>query len=554
MALFLITSYSVLLVHYSTFQFFKSFDFRISSKAESQDKGTAISWHEHFEGSSPLDKFRGRKLEESIEERVAIFLQDQIAYTHSTPEVTFDKFKVTKIKTRSSAKESHVKEHINDTESRNEVKKLNSKTRGLVKTPKSEIKCNYETSLGDTKIEKQNRRSKRRKTTEKQPENLFYRIFPKRQKTMKSFQDFVTNLEDMDDKAITNAEVEPPVDTISHTGDGISSDNANKEQEDIDRFGNVEMNLSSFRKKDNFRSEDKKLHAVADSNSTAFRQENSTVCKKSKKIQPKLGKSGEVNPEYLNIKDEYRDLLLQKNIPDTCVLCKNQFTRGNHLMRHLNHIHKDVETLQCGKCDKHFKDAKLFVTHTRTHFTEVEEKLVEQITDLDEVEYMCKVCSKRFTKVSSIKAHINHHKAVVCKTYKEETEVSQSPDDGIDYSNGNILKYYLCDLCEATFKRRDHLQRHMRCVHSAVNPFSCEICGKTFKLRYILKKHMTTHSSEKSVEKSILCDICGATFMDQACLRRHVKRHSEKRHKCQICNKTYSQQVTLQVIRIFVFR
>lgn len=68
-----------------------------------------------------------------------------------------------------------------------------------------------------------------------------------------------------------------------------------------------------------------------------------------------------------------------------------------------------------------------------------------------------------------------------------------------------IIQYrFVCDICNAALKRKDHLTRHKQ-SHNPERPYVCTVCLKAFKRKEQLTLHFVIHSGEKRH----ICPECG---------------------------------------------
>ncbi|ANB12889.1 Com2p [Sugiyamaella lignohabitans] len=61
-------------------------------------------------------------------------------------------------------------------------------------------------------------------------------------------------------------------------------------------------------------------------------------------------------------------------------------------------------------------------------------------------------------------------------------------------NNDDSSKPFLCEDCNRTFRRQEHLKRHYRSLHTGEKPFECEDCGKKFSRSDNLAQHMRIHA------------------------------------------------------------
>lgn len=60
-------------------------------------------------------------------------------------------------------------------------------------------------------------------------------------------------------------------------------------------------------------------------------------------------------------------------------------------------------------------------------------------------------------------------------------------------------KPFKCDQCSKTFRRSEHLKRHVRSVHSTERPFHCQFCDKKFSRSDNLSQHLKTHKKHGDI-------------------------------------------------------
>ncbi|CCD23168.1 stress-responsive transcriptional activator MSN2 NDAI_0B01340 [Naumovozyma dairenensis CBS 421] len=81
--------------------------------------------------------------------------------------------------------------------------------------------------------------------------------------------------------------------------------------------------------------------------------------------------------------------------------------------------------------------------------------------------------------------------------HQNQNGQGQGQDRGIKtttaYNYGDENKPFQCDQCTKSFRRSEHLKRHVRSVHSKERPFACNLCEKKFSRSDNLSQHLKTH-------------------------------------------------------------
>ncbi|XP_050229575.1 transcription factor IIIA-like [Mercurialis annua] len=126
--------------------------------------------------------------------------------------------------------------------------------------------------------------------------------------------------------------------------------------------------------------------------------------------------------------------------------------------------------------------------------------------------YFCDYCGICRSKKSLLTSHIQtHHKQELSKKISDESKVETS----------NI-----CEECGVSFKKPAYLKQHMQ-SHSLERPFSCSVddCHASYRRRDHLTRHLLTHNG-----KLFKCprENCKREFVFKGNVKRHVEEFHNK--------------------------
>ncbi|XP_071445614.1 zinc finger protein 25-like [Hetaerina americana] len=160
------------------------------------------------------------------------------------------------------------------------------------------------------------------------------------------------------------------------------------------------------------------------------------------------------------------------------------------------------------------------------------------------MQFKCDVCFEVFKRKKHLESHM---KLVPALKKKHQCEFCAKNFRNLSRLKRHILTHnaerpFQCALCLKGFAKNINLQMHML-THTGERPHRCEICSKGFALNSSLKRHMLTHTDGKRYK----CDVCLKAFAYKCFLKDHILTHTGQRpHKCNICSKAFTQRSHLK--------
>ena len=106
---------------------------------------------------------------------------------------------------------------------------------------------------------------------------------------------------------------------------------------------------------------------------------------------------------------------------------------------------------------------------------------------------------------------------------------------------------FICEACDENFVEKEHLERHIKTVHTEQITNECHICHKPYKRKCNLIKHLkTVHEIKSETSCNIQCETCEERFVDKKHLTEHIKIvHPKPTRQCHMCQKQYKRDTNL---------
>ncbi|XP_006832102.1 PREDICTED: transcription factor IIIA [Chrysochloris asiatica] len=204
--------------------------------------------------------------------------------------------------------------------------------------------------------------------------------------------------------------------------------------------------------------------------------------------------------------------------------CDQKCTTKSNLKRHFERKHENQQrqyVCDFEGCDKTFRKHRQLKAHQTQH--------------TNEPPFPCSYegCGKHFASPTNLKRHRKVHEGYKCQ--KGCSFVAKTWTELLRHVRENHKEEVRCEVCQRTFRRKDHLKQHMS-VHAperVVCRCPREGCGRSYTTVFNLQSHILSFHEEK---RPFLCahSGCGRAFAMKQSLRRHAVVHDPDRKKMKL--------------------
>ncbi|EHB11780.1 Myc-associated zinc finger protein [Heterocephalus glaber] len=153
--------------------------------------------------------------------------------------------------------------------------------------------------------------------------------------------------------------------------------------------------------------------------------------------------------------------------------------------------------------------------------------------------HACEMCAKAFCDVYHLNRHKLSHseeKTYQCSVCQQCFKLKERMSYHVCSHDRTVHKPLNCSHCGKSFSRPNHLNTHVRQVHSTERPFKCEKCEAAFATKDWLWAHTVRH-------EKVPCHVCGK-MLSSAYISDHMKVHSQgPHHVCELYNKGFTTTV-----------
>ena len=192
-------------------------------------------------------------------------------------------------------------------------------------------------------------------------------------------------------------------------------------------------------------------------------------------------------------------------------------TTYKQYLHHLKELHYGIRMEKCWKCDQLFEKEKELYTHNyQIHRKKRDPNCMAHLRKKPEDKWkqMPKICDICGVNAKNPTQHFKYYHEV------DET---------------------VCQECGHVSQNKYKHQHHIKAKH---NLTPCTECGKMFSTGQ-LKKHID--SAHRSIwDRRHKCDICGKSFSDTKTLRDHMNVHTgAKPYECKVCHHRFASSANM---------
>ncbi|CAL8134436.1 unnamed protein product [Orchesella dallaii] len=207
--------------------------------------------------------------------------------------------------------------------------------------------------------------------------------------------------------------------------------------------------------------------------------------------------------------------------PSTCQICKQTFSDGQTLQRHITRVHDQAGAFRCSECGKNFGDPKELRTHLASHQNTILEPYVKPMLRA----VFGTVCNSNMT--------CGICQTVVNNSLEGKLHIYIKHPEKFDEMVTKEAAGWGCSFCTERFVTKDEIIQHIDFNHPDQNLPTCGLCGHKELKQRDMNYHYKRHHAQAP---RYVCEVCQATFTQKLGLKKHVKReHSDESAQCPYC-------------------
>ncbi|XP_039110652.1 transcription factor IIIA [Hyaena hyaena] len=204
--------------------------------------------------------------------------------------------------------------------------------------------------------------------------------------------------------------------------------------------------------------------------------------------------------------------------------CDQKFNTKSNLKKHFERKHENQQkqyVCTFEGCEKAFKKHQQLRAHQCQHTNEPLFKCAHE------------GCGKHFASPSRLKRHGKVHEGYMCQ--KGCSFVAKTWTELLKHVRESHKEPVRCEVCQKTFKRKDHLKQHVKAHAPAREVCRCprEGCGRAYTTVFNLQSHILSFHEER---RPFTCEHpgCGRTFAMKQSLSRHAVVHDPDKKKMKL--------------------
>lgn len=200
----------------------------------------------------------------------------------------------------------------------------------------------------------------------------------------------------------------------------------------------------------------------------------------------------------------------EKNEEYSCAICEKKFNRKDSLTDHIRCIHMNEGI--CKTCGRTFTTFNGLKKHINSMHQKHNVRIVKVLTL-----YTCAICNKKISSKRDLREHIDikhygqSYSCDICgRRYLSKKGYAVHKKE---HEFGKLA----CVHCGKTFTTRWGLREHIESTHYG-RSFTCDICGQFYSSRRGFTLHKKNHKLEK-----VSCAICEKTFKNKELITEHIR-------------------------------